>query len=97
MNTLAELRDIRRARETELAESQGLDINLVTSWGPGKIDPIEADLLGCTTDYGEAVTRLKADLEALSSAELGAWFESIGWEAQGASKRERLSDYLRRG
>lgn len=97
MNTLAELRDQRRASETALADSQGLDITTITSWGEGQIDPIETELLACSTDYAENVTRLTADLEALSSADLAAWFEDIGWEPEGATKRERLANYLRRG
>jgi len=97
MKTLAELRDERRARETALAESQGLDIGRVTSWGAGRIDPIEADLLACSTDYAESAAALGKSLEALSSADLSEWFAEIGWGPVGSTKRERLDDYIRRG
>ncbi|MCP5059556.1 MAG: hypothetical protein GY937_22865 [bacterium] len=97
MESLAALRDIRRDQEIALADSQGLDITNITGWGAGKIDPIEVDLLACSTDYAESVDSLRVALGALSSSELSDWFDKIGWEPVGANMRERLADYLRRG
>ena len=97
MNSLNDLRAERRAREGALAESVGQDIARISGWPEGTIDPIESDLLACTTDYAEAVAALSSALDAMTADDLAAWFDSIKWEPVGSRKSERIADYMERG
>jgi hypothetical protein len=97
MNSLEDLRSERRVREVALAESQGLSIETITGWGPGEIDPIEVDLLECSTGYSEAAVDLRDTLEAMTAEDLSDWFDSIQWEPVGSRMVDRIADYMKRG
>jgi hypothetical protein len=97
MIPISDLRDARRAREEALADSQGLDLARITTWTREEIDPIEEELLACTTDFGDAVADLGDALEAMTADELSDWFDSIEWEPVGSRMTDRITDYMRRG
>jgi hypothetical protein len=97
MKSLNDLRAERRVREIALAESVGQDITRISGWSEGAIDPVESDLLACTTDYADSVAALSSDLDAMTADDLAEWFGSIQWEPVGSRKSERISDYMERG
>ena len=85
--------DRRHALDAWLV-SENMQMDEAVFWTAGQTTAEQAKFAELDSEYEVAKDALAAQLGALTSDDLAAWFESISWEATGDTHEERIDEYL---